>query len=105
MQFETLSSRRPINQLRGRGRITQQGDELCRVMFELTEFARGDASPPHFEGTVQVTGGVPLNVGLPGLVLELSDGRRVAIEVVRVNLGDRHETYEVRGSVLPLVDA
>jgi hypothetical protein len=48
---------------------------------------------------MQVTGGIPLDVGLQDLLLELPDGRRVAIDVASLSQNGRQETYEVRGMV------
>ena len=95
---EKLEPRRPVSQLRGRGTITQQGDELSRVDFDLVEFARnGPTSPREFQGSLVLTGGVPLDVGLPNLILDLSNGRHVAIEVTSLSRTERHEIYGVRG--------
>lgn len=98
----TLESRRPVNQLRGTGRITQLGDEFCHVTFDLVEFGRdGPSSPLEFQGSLELTGGIPLDVGLPDLVLDLPDGRRVPIEITSLSRSERREIYGVRGKLLP----
>lgn len=99
IQHETLESRRPVRELRGLGRITQQGDELCHVTFDLVEFTRRDASAREFHGSLELTGGVPLNVGLPNLILDLPDGRRGPIEVTSLTRNERREVSGVRGSL------
>jgi len=96
------SERRPANWLRGRSRITQQGDELCRVVFDLVEFPRdGSAGLPEFHGSLELAGGIPLNVGLTGLVLELPDGRRLAVEITSMSRNERREVYGVRCKLVP----
>ncbi|MBI4305204.1 MAG: hypothetical protein HY678_02695 [Chloroflexi bacterium] len=40
---------------------------------------------------------MPLDVGLPDLVLDLPNGRQVAIEVTSLTRNERRETYGVRG--------
>lgn len=98
----TLESRRPVNQLRGRGGITQQGDELCHVTFDLVEFGRdGPSSPLEFQGSLELTGGIPLDVGLPQLVIDLPDGRRVPIEITSLSRNERRKVYGVRGKLVP----
>lgn len=101
-QHGTLEPRRLVSELRGRSRVTQQGDELCRVMFDLVEFTRGHASAREFHGSLELTGGVPLDVGLPDLVLDLPDGRRVSIEVTSLTRNERREVYGVRGRAIAI---
>lgn len=105
-EHHKLESRRPVSQIRGRGTITQQGDELCRVDLDLVEFPRdGPSSPREFQGSLELTGGVPLDVGLPNLVLDLSDGRHVPIEVTSLSRNERREIYGVRGRLTHPADA
>ncbi|MBI4219197.1 MAG: hypothetical protein HY682_03560 [Chloroflexi bacterium] len=91
-----------LNYQHGTSRITQKGDELCRVAYTLTEFTlNSDRTAAQFEGTMQVTSGIPLDVGLPDLVLELPDGRNIAIEVAAIRPGEpRREVYVVTGQLL-----
>jgi hypothetical protein len=42
---------------------------------------------------------IPLDVGLPDLVLELADGRRIALEITGVRPENKNEAYDVRGRV------
>ena len=96
---DTATFGRPEYHVRGRARITQQGDELCRVAFTLKEFAAERVTslfPSRYEGTIELSGGIPLDVGLPDLVMELSDGRKVAIEVTRVKRIGLRETWGFR---------
>ncbi len=80
----------------------QQGEELCRVSYDLTEFVQTAgqvAYPSEFEGRVDLHGGIPLNVGLPDLVLELTDGRRIALDITGVRPDSKTEVYDVRGRI------
>jgi hypothetical protein len=102
----TLESvQRPARWLRGRSRITQQRDELCRVVYDLVEFGRNGQGPVEFHGSIELAGGIPLNVGLPDLVLDLSDGRRVAVEVTSLSRSELREVYGVRGRLVPRLPA
>lgn len=78
----------------------QQGEELCRVSYDLSEFLQSAdraASSSEFEGRMELHGGIPLNVGLPDLVLELADGRRIPLEITGMRPESKTEVYEVRG--------
>lgn len=48
---------------------------------------------------MELHGGIPLDVGLPDLVLELADGRRIALEITGVRPDSKTEVYEVRGRI------
>ena len=96
----------PVRRLSGRGEVFQRDDELCRVTFELLEFERSAAAPiRHFEGTLTMAGGIPVDVGMPDLVLELADGRRIDIQITGVSSTGRRETYLVRGNPVASVHA
>jgi hypothetical protein len=77
------------------------------VIVDLTEFVRAEASPrhPEFHGFLELAGGVPLDVGLPDLLLDLPDGRRVAIEITSLTRNERREVYGVRGRLFLPADA
>ena len=94
-----MTSRNLVGHLRGRSRITQQDEEICRVSYDLAEYLRRDADGQlsEFEGTLELAGGVLLNPGLPDLVLELSDGIRLALEISGVRGCESGEMYEVKG--------
>jgi hypothetical protein len=80
--------------------MTQQGDLLCSVEFDLVQSTdvREDTV---LNGTARATGGIPLDVGLPDLFLELPNGRRAAIEVIAVEGNGPNESYRIRGRMLP----
>jgi hypothetical protein len=86
-----------MGQVRGRSRITQLGEEICRVAYDFTEFSlfeTGTGPYSEFEGTFEVVGGIPLTAGLPDLVLELADGRRVRLEIKALKRTGSAETYQ-----------